>query len=246
MSIGEVIFWAFISVTGIIIGSVIGLKFNLSHSIISKIVALASGLLVATATVELFHKAIEHLNLYYGLIALFVGALSFSCANVLVSKLGAKNRKRCGVCMAQPSEETNPGSGLAIMVGTAMDAIPEALVLGLALKEQGIDYALLLAIALGNLPEAISSSSGMKEAGRSHKWIFSLWGFVSLGTIILTVLGFLLAEHLSHEVIAMLELFGAGALLSLVAETLIPEATHGTPKFAGLLIVLGFILLMLF
>lgn len=245
MSILEVVFWAFVSVSGIIIGSVIGLKFNLQHSVISKIVALASGLLVATATVELYHSAISHINLYYGILSIFAGALAFSCANSIVSNLGAKHRKRCGVCVAQPTEESNPGSGLAIMIGTAMDAVPEALVLGLSLKTMGVDAALILAIALGNLPEAISSSSGMKEAGRSHRWIFSLWGIVSVGTIILTVLGFILAEHLSHEVIAVLELFGAGALLSLVAETLIPEATHGTPKFAGLLIVFGFIILLL-
>jgi ZIP family zinc transporter len=246
MPITEVVFWGFISVTGIILGSVIGLKFNLQHSLISKIVAIASGLLVATATVELFHNAIDDINLYVGILALFAGALAFSFANSIVSGLGAKNRKRCGVCVEQPTEEANPGSGLAIMIGTAMDAIPEAMVLGLTLKTMGVDYALILAIALGNLPEAISSSSGMKEAGRSHRWIFTLWGLVSVGTILLTVLGFILAEHLSHEVIAILELFGAGALLSLVAETLIPEATHGTPKFAGLLIVLGFILLLLF
>ncbi len=246
MSLTEVVFWGFISVTGIIIGSVIGLKLNLQHSLISKIVALASGLLVATATVELYHNAIDDINLYVGILALFAGALAFSCANSIVSNLGAKHRKRCGVCVAQPTEQVSPGSGLAIMIGTAMDAIPEAMVLGLSLKTVGVDYALILAIALGNLPEAISSSSGMKEAGRSQKWIFTLWGIVSVGTILLTVFGFILAEHLSHEVIAILELFGAGALLSLVAETLIPEATHGTPKFAGLLIVLGFILLMLF
>lgn len=246
MSLSEVAFWGFISVTGIIIGSVIGIKLNLQHSVISKIVAVASGLLVATATVELFHNAIKNINLYYGLVALFTGAFAFSYVNSIIANLGAKNRKRCGVCVEQPTEQAQPGSGLAIMVGTAMDAIPEALVLGLSLWSQGVDYALLLAIALGNLPEAISSSSGMKEAGRSEKWIYTVWGLVSVGTIVLTVLGFLLAEQLPHEFIAVLELFGAGALIAMVAETLIPEATHGTPKFAGVLIALGFIILLLF
>lgn len=246
MSIFEVLFWAFVSVSGILLGAIIGLKAHLSHHLIAKIVALACGLLIATATLELFQSAIRHISVISGVAALLVGSLAFSFANSLVSKIGAKNRKRCGVCVAQPSEMSNPGSGLAIMIGTAMDAVPEALVLGLSLKTQGIQYALILAIAFGNLPEAISASSGMKEAGRSQKWIFGLWSLVSIGTIILTLLGFVLAEHLSSELVAILELFGAGALLSMVSETLIPEATHDSPKYVGFIIALGFSLILMF
>ena len=56
-----------------------------------------------------------------------------------------------------------------------MDAIPEALVLGLTLKTHRPEAALIAAIALGNLPEAISGSAGMEAAGRSVKWILGVW-----------------------------------------------------------------------
>ena len=67
-----------------------------------------------------------------------------------------------------------------------MDAIPEALVLGLTLKTHGLEAALIAAIALGNLPEAISGSAGMKDAGRSVKWILGVWGTVAFSTVVLT------------------------------------------------------------
>jgi hypothetical protein len=81
-----------------------------------------------------------------------IGAVGFSWANSVLSSVGAEDRKRCGVCVSQPSEASNPGSGNAIALGTAMDAIPEALVLGLTLKTHGPEAALIAAIALGNLP----------------------------------------------------------------------------------------------
>jgi ZIP family zinc transporter len=76
------------------------------------------------------------------------------------------NRKRCG-CVLQPSENDVPGSGLAITLGTVMDAVPEGIVLGLSLFTQGVNLPLILAIALGNLPEAISGSVGMLVASRT-------------------------------------------------------------------------------
>jgi ZIP family zinc transporter len=127
-----------------------------------------------------------------------------------------------------------------------MDAIPEALVLGLTLKTHGPEAALIAAIALGNLPEAISGSAGMQAAGRSVKWILGVWGAVAVGTVVLTGAGFLVAGSLSPSLTAALQLFGAGALIAMVTETIIPEAVHGRPKFAGTITAVGFAALLLF
>jgi len=68
--------------------------------------------------------------------------------------------------VSQPSEAERPDSGLAIAMGTAMDAVPEALVLGLVLQMNGPDAALIAAITLGNLPEAMSASAGSAAQNR--------------------------------------------------------------------------------
>jgi len=127
-----------------------------------------------------------------------------------------------------------------------MDAIPEALVLGVTLSTHGPEAALIAAIALGNLPEAISGSAGMQDAGRSVKWILGVWGIVAAATVVLTGMGFWVAGSLSPGLTALLQLFGAGALIAMVTETIIPEAVHGTPKYAGTIAATGFASLLLF
>jgi ZIP family zinc transporter len=112
------------------------------------------------------------------------------------------------------------------------------------LAASGPDIALIAAITLGNLPESLSASSGMKEAGRSTRWILSLWGGIDLGTAVLTVVGYGLSNVLSHEVGLLMQAFGAGALLAMVAETLLPEAAHGAPRYSGIVAAAGFSILL--
>lgn len=245
MTTYEVFFWAVTSVLGIIVGAIIGLNFKFNHNTIAKTMAVAAGLLIAAATVELAAEAIENAPLIYAIIAFLIGALGFSFGNVILSSRGAKDRKRCGECVAQPTEDQKPGSGLAITLGTGMDAVPESIVLGLTLFTNGVDFPLILAIALGNLPEAISGSVGMLQAGRKKSWIFKVWGGVALASVSLTVLGFFLAQNISETMVNLLQLFGAGALIAMVAETLIPEAFHGTPKYSGTIVAIGFALLLI-
>lgn len=244
MSLSEVVFWATVSISGIVIGAYVGTKFQFMHSSIAKTMAIAAGLLIAAATIELVNEAVENISLIFAVPALLAGALGFSLGNNYLNNLGAKNRKRCGECASQASEQEKPGSGLAITLGTAMDAIPESIVLGLSFFTIGINYSLILAIALGNLPEALSGSVGMLHAGRSKKWIFKIWGSVALLSIFLTILGYVLAESLSPPIVGFLQLFGAGALIAMVSETLIPEAFHESPKYSGTLVAIGFVLLL--
>lgn len=237
--------WGSVSVVGILIGALIGSFVPLSHRSVATTMAVAAGVLLAAATVELAVEALTQTPPATGAAAFLVGAMGFSSANAVLARRGAENRKRCGECVAQPSEALRPGSGSAIVLGTAMDAIPEALVLGLSLRAQGPEAALIAAIALGNLPEAISGSAGMHGAGRSVRWILTVWTGVAVSTVALTVLGFVMAATLSHSVAATLELFGAGALIAMVTETIVPEAVHGTPRFAGTIAALGFAGLLL-
>lgn len=240
-------FWGLVSVSGIGVGALIGIFAPLSHRTVAATMAVAAGLLLAAATLELAADAIRLApSLAIGFAALMVGALGFSGANAALSAAGAADRKRCGECVAQPTEAASPGSGYAILLGTAMDAVPESLVLGLSLHTHGPEVALIAAITLGNLPEAISGSAGMRHAGRSVQWILGIWGIVAAGTVALTGAGFWLAGSLSPGLVAALQLFGAGALMAMVTETVIPEAVHGTPRFAGTIAALGFAALLLF
>ncbi len=236
--------WGGLTASGILIGALLGVFVRLTHGVIARSMSIGAGLLLAAASAEL---AVEVLKItpYVGILVLLIGAASFSAGNAWLSAQGAKHRKRCGECVAQPTEVEMPNSGLAIKMGTAMDAVPEALVLGLVLHAHGPDAALIAAITLGNLPEAMSASAGMRHANRSNGWILRLWGLIAVATALLTGAGFILAGALTEDVALLLQAFGAGALLAMVSETLLPEAAHEGPEFSGLVTAIGFSVLLL-
>src|ERR687897_1617112 len=114
-------------------------------------------------------------------LSLVLGAAVFSVSNALLARFGAAHRKRCGECVQQPAESQQPGSGVAIALGNALDAAPEAMVLGVALRDPVVPVALAIAFSLSNLPVALSSTAGMRAAGRSYSYIFLLWIAIAVG-----------------------------------------------------------------
>jgi ZIP family zinc transporter len=178
-------------------------------------------------------------------LSLLLGATLFSASNALLTRFGAAHRKRCGECIQQPTESQQPGSGVAIALGNALDGLPEALVLGITLRDQVVPLALVFAFSAGNFPEALSSASGMRAAGRSYTYILLLWSAIALGAALAIAAGYVGFTSISGAWPQRLQAFGAGALLAMTAETMIPEAFHNSPRFSGLLAAFGFGLLVL-
>lgn len=239
VSLPSALAWGAVTAAGIIVGALLGVYARLSHRSVARAMSLGAGLLLAAAAVELAAE-VTRASPWTGVGVLLLGAGTFSAANAWLSRRGAKDRKRCGECVAQPSEADAPNSGLAIALGTALDAVPEAIVLGLTLHAHGPSAGLIVAITLGNLPEAMSASAGMRAARRSVAWILGLWLLISAATIGLTGVGYAFAGLLTAHHALLLQAFGAGALLAMVAETLLPEAAHEAPAYAGLVAAAGF------
>jgi ZIP family zinc transporter len=232
--------WGAVSSVGLVIGAVTGTLSRLSHRKIALAMSIGAGLLLAAASLELVSDAMHVAGPFSTVIALLLGAFVMSTADMLLAGFGAANRKRCGECTPQPSESQQPGSGAAIALGTTLDAVPEALVLGLALRDPTFPAELLIAIALGNLPEALSGASGMRLAGRSSRYIFVLWSAIALGAAVATAAGYAASGWLDPSWTPYLQAFGAGALLAMTAETMIPEAFHNSPRFSGFVAAIGF------
>jgi ZIP family zinc transporter len=232
--------WGGLASVGLIVGAVAGSCFRLSHQSIAMTMSMGAGLLLAAASLQLAAEAIRAAGPVAALTSLLLGAAVVSAANALLARYGAGTRKRCGDCMPQPSEAQQPGSGAAIALGTAVDAVPEAMVLGLALHEPGVPVELLVAIAAGNLPEALSGAAGMRLAGRSLRYTLGLWGAIAAGATVATAAGHAAFGAVGPAVTPHLQAFGAGALLAMTAETMIPEAFHNGPRFSGFVVTLGF------
>ena len=238
--------WGLLSASGLLIGAVGGYFTYLQHISIARAMTFGAGVLLAVVAVDLVVNARGATSLNWTVTGLLCGALVFSSVNWLLSRRGAKHRKRCGECVEQPEEERQPGSGLAIAAGTFLDGVPEGVVLGLSVLHHGAPgLGTVAAFFLANIPEAMSSSAGMRRAGRSARYVFGVWSGIALMISLATPVAGLLLRGNGPAVRGTVEAFAAGTILALVSETMIPEAFHDSPQFNGLLLVVGFVALLI-
>ena len=238
--------WGFLSASGLLIGAVVGYYMSVWHTAIARAMTFSAGILLAVVAVDLVVNARAAVSLRWTVVGLLGGAAVFSSLNWLISRFGARHRKRCGECVEQPNEEQQAGSGLAIAAGTFLDGVPEGVVLGLSVLYQGAPgFGTVAAFFLGNVPEALSSSAGMRRAGRTGYYVFGLWIGIFLAIGVAAAAATLVLRGTGPSVRGTVEAFAAGAILALVSETMIPEAFHGSPQFNGLLLVVGFVALLI-
>jgi ZIP family zinc transporter len=235
--------WGVIAASGGFVGTILGITIHLRHRAIAAFMSLGAGVLLSAASFKVASEAFMLAGAASTTSGIIGGAATFSIVNaVLVS---ARHRKRCGACKSQPSEAEVPGSGTSIALGTGLDALPEALVLGVSLRASGPDLALVSAFALANVPEALSGTAGMRLASRSSTYVLSLWTGTTLVTAATTALAFYFVRELGPHATAILKAYGAGALIAMTAETMIPEAFHNGPRYSGVLAAAGFAALIL-
>ena len=234
-----------VSSVGLLVGAIAGSFSRMRHHAIAMAMSVGAGLLLAGASLKVAADAIRVAGPVATALSLLLGAAAFSASNALLARFGAAHRKRCGDCIEQPAESQQPGSGVAIALGNALDAVPEAMVLGIALTDRVVPLALVIAFSVGNFPVALSSTAGMRAAGRSYTYVLLLWSAIAIGAAVAIATGYVAFGWLGEAWPPRLRAFGAGALLAMTAETMIPEAFHNSPRFSGLLAVFGFGLLLL-
>ena len=105
---------------------------------------------------------------------------------------------------------------------------------------EGVGIGLLVAIFVSNLPEAIGSASEMERAGTGRRKILRLWAAVAAICTLATVTGYAVADAASGELRAAIDGFAAGALLVMLIDSMIPDATKDSGRVAGLVTTLGF------
>jgi len=235
--------WGLAAASGGLVGVILGLITHLRHRSIAAFMSLGAGVLLSTASFRVASEALRLAGAASAVGGIVAGAATFSIANAALAT--ANDRKRCGECKPQPSEAEVPGSGTSIRLGTWLDAVPEALVLGVTLRAGGPDLALVIALSLANVPEALSGTAGMRLASRLSTYVLTLWSGTALITAAITALASYFLSDLGPHATAILKAYGAGALISMTAETIIPEAFHNGPRYSGVLAAAGFAALIL-
>lgn len=233
--------WGALSAATLMLGSVFAYVFKPSPKLTAIVMAIGSGLLIGSVSYDLVADAQISLKLPMLAAALFAGAATFVLGTRLLEKRGGKNRKSLS---SQPdeSEDDNP---LAIVLGSVLDGIPESFVLGLSVLNGGVSVTLLAGIALSNLPEGMAASAGL----RTRKWPLSkvllMFSAVVATSAIASSLGYGLLANDDGTIAGIAQTFAAGALLAMIADTMIPESYQVEREWTGGLVVAGFALSLL-
>ena len=225
----------------LVLGALIAWFVHVPRRVVASVMAFGAGVLISTLSFDLVDEAERTGGLTPTIVGFIAGACVYVAANVALARRGAAHRKRAGD--EQPSEEEQEGSGAAIAVGALLDGVPESVVLGLSLLGGGgVGVPVLAAIFISNLPEGLSSAAGMKRGGRSARYVFGVWIGIALASGLAGALGVLLLDGAAPESIAVITALAAGAILAMVADTMIPEAFERAHLSAGLIATLGFII----
>ena len=233
-------FWGLFSGAALLIGATIGYRVELSKRRIAGIMAFGVGVLISALCFELMEEAFKEGGLLAATLGFAVGAVVYSLANWGLGFHGAKHRKRSKVQHA--SKEEAKSGGTAIAVGALLDGIPESIAIGLSmLAGTGVSLVTVAAIFISNIPEGISSSAGMKRSGRSAAFIFGIWGTIAIVSGLAAVIGYSVFGSFSSETRAATTAMAAGAILAMIADTMLPEAFEGQHNLTGLITAAGFL-----
>jgi ZIP family zinc transporter len=227
--------WGTLAASSLVVGALVALWFRISLRAIGLIMAFGSGVLISAVAFDLMEEAAEKASGHGGAIAgIFAGCAVFFGGDWLIDHMGGSKRK-------DPTGSQGSGSALAIVLGSVLDGIPESMVIGLTIFQGGaVGAAYLIAVFISNLPESISSTTGLISGGWKKARILWMWIAIAVISGVASLAGYGLFQHASPNVIAFVLAFAAGAILTMLANTMMPEGFKHGGKLAGILTTLGF------
>lgn len=236
----EAAWWGLVAGGALLVGAAVGWYVAVPARIIAWVMAFGAGVLISALSFDLMDEAERTGGLVATALGFVGGATAYVAANAVLARRGAAHRKRSGG--QQPSEAESKGSGAAIAIGALLDGIPESVVLGVTLIDgSGVGLAVLAAVFISNLPEGLSSAAGMKTAGRQRRYVFGVWGTITVLSSVAAMIGYLTLDGASPFLVAVITAVAAGAILAMIADTMVPEAFQRTHLLTGLITALGFL-----
>ncbi|MBZ5740482.1 ZIP family metal transporter [Nocardioides mangrovi] len=226
--------WGLGSSAALYLGQLLARPLGRSERAIGLMMGFGGGTLLAAVAYELIPE--QTLTDGWQIIAwALVGAVVYYGGDRLIDSRGGAARST----VAQGGGEG--GSGMAMFLGALLDGIPEAFILGLGLALGGdISVAFVAAIFVSNIPQGLAGTTSLQEAGTPDRRITVMWTLLTLACGAASLLGYLVADHL-HHLGTWASAFAGGAVLMMLADSMIPESYRHGGRLVGLLTVVGFL-----
>jgi ZIP family zinc transporter len=232
--VAEALFWGLFSSAALFLGQLLAKPLGKSERAIGLMMGFGGGTLLAAVAYELIPEA--NLDAGWQIIAsALVGALTYYVGDRTIDRRGGAAR-----VSVTPGKGAG-GSGMAMFLGALLDGIPEAFILGLGLALGGeISVAFLAAIFVSNIPQGLAGTTSLQEAGTPGRRITVMWTLLTIACGVASLLGYVMADRLSH-VGTYASAFAGGAVLMMLADSMIPESYRHGGRLVGLLTVIGFL-----
>jgi ZIP family zinc transporter len=230
--------WGLLAGSALVLGAIIGWVVHVPQRAVAAVMAFGSGVLISALSFELMDEAYRRGGFGATALGFLGGSVIYTIANKLLAARGAKHRKRSG----DKHPSADDASGAAIAVGALLDGIPESIVIGLSMLRGGVvSLVAVAAIFLSNVPEGLSSATGMKKVGRGFGYVFGVWVAIAVASGLAALAGYTLFAGAPPEAVAATTATAAGGILTMLVETMIPEAFEAAHDYAGLIAVAGFL-----
>jgi zinc transporter, ZIP family len=233
--VGEAFWWGAVGGAALILGALGAVWLPFDKRVVGMVMALGAGVLISAVAFDLVEEAVDTADgesvVALGLAA---GALTFFAGDTMIDRLGGNDRKSM-------DRESTENSGLGIVLGAVLDGIPESIVLGMGLiAGGGVSVAFVAAVFISNLPEGLAATTGLVASGWSTARVVVLWTGITLVSATAALLGYGVFDGASPGVIAFVLAFAGGAVLTMLADTMMPEAFAQAGRVAGLCTTAGF------
>jgi zinc transporter, ZIP family len=218
--VGAAIGWGSLAASSLVIGALIGLARPWPRKYVGLVLGFGAGALISAVSFELAQEGVRLAGGLPVVIGMGVGAMTYFVAAGRVAAMGG---------------------GGALALGAFLDGIPEQLVLGIGLAGgEPVSAGLLAAIFVSNLPEAVGGATDMRRHMHSARRVALNWVWIAAFCALATVVGYLAADNVSDELQGGINGFAAGALIVMLVDSMIPEATAQAGRTTGLVTTLGF------
>jgi zinc transporter, ZIP family len=227
--------WGALGASSLLIGALLGSAGWINRRAVGLILGFGAGALISAVSFELTEEAFALGGADATAAGLALGALAFFAGDSALHGRGAGDRK-----LVRDEEDA---SGTALLVGAVLDGVPESAVIGITLLAGGeVSVAMLAAVFISNLPEGIGGASGMRASGGSRRSILAAWTLVAVVCALSAGAGYALLDGASNELVALIQAFAAGGVLTMLADAMIPDAYRQGGRVTGLRTVFGFAL----